>query len=155
VRRASTARLVLLAMALVPGSAVGQDRVAQLRSRFERESDPVHKAKQMPPLGEEQFKEIREKVRAGQIPDALPILDQYRGEAEACAKALDDSGINAEKHSDGFKQLEISLREALRRINEMLPTMTSDEQPPFLEARTELTDVDQHLVHELFPQRPR
>src|SRR5580658_4001421 len=76
-----------LAVALLLGSAAAgpavqsqdampQDRTTQLRARFDRESDPVRKAKLMPQLGEEQFKSIREKVRVGQVPEALPTLDQ-------------------------------------------------------------------------------
>jgi hypothetical protein len=154
-----------LAVALLLGSAAAgpavqsqdampQDRTTQLRARFDRESDPVRKAKLMPQLGEEQFKSIREKVRVGQVPEALPTLDQYRAEAKDSENALVNSGINAEKHPNGFKELEISLRESLRRLNEMLPTMTTEEQQPFVDARKELNEMDQRLVHELFPQRP-
>ena len=143
-----------LAGILFASPLLAQDRTAELRARFDRETDAVRKAKLMPELGERQFAEIREKVRSGQFQEANTTLQQYREEAKACETALAVSGIDAEKHPTGYKQLEISLRESLRRLNEMLPGMGADEQAPFLEARKELIEMDQRLVHELFPRRP-
>jgi hypothetical protein len=143
-----------LAAILFTSSLLAQDRTAELRTRFDRETDAVRKAKLMPELGERQFAEIREKVRGGQFAEANTTLQQYREEAQACETALGASGIDAEKHPTGYKQLEISLRESLRRLSEMLPGIGTDEQAPFLEARQELIEMDQRLVHELFPRRP-
>ena len=127
----------------------------ELRARFDRESDAVRKAKLMPELGEAQFAEIREKVRARTDSRSDCRRSSNTARRRRLRKALDASGIDAEKHPNGFKQLEISLRESLRRLNEMLPGMTADEQQPFLEARKELNEMDQRLVHELFPRRVR
>jgi len=143
-----------LAGILLAGSLVAQDRSTELRARFDRETEAVRKAKLMPELGEQQFVKIREKVRGGEFSEANIVLQQYREEAQACEIALTASRIDAEKHPTGFKQLEISLRESLRRLNEMLPGMGADEQAPFLEARKELIEMDQRLVRKLFPGRP-
>jgi hypothetical protein len=143
-----------LAGILLTGSLVAQDRTTQLRARFDRETDAVRKAKLMPELGEQQFVIVREKVRGAEFAEANVVLEQYREEAQACELALTTSRIDAEKHPAGFKQLEISLRESLRRLNEMLPGIGAEEQAPFLEARKELIDIDQRLVHKLFPGRP-
>lgn len=132
----------------------GQDRTAELRSRFDREKDAVRKSKLITELGEAQFAEIRTKVRDGQFAEALSTLEQYRAEVQACEKALAGSGIDAEKHPNGFKQLEISLRESMRRLNEMLHSISSVEQQPFLDIHKELIEMDQRLVHQLFPKRP-
>ena len=139
-------------MALLLGPAAAQDRTSELRARFERETDGVRKAKLMPELGEAQFAEIRQNVRDAKFPEATATLNQYRAEAAACEKALAATGIDAERHPAGFKELEISLRESLRRLNEMTPGITSDERPPFMDAHKELDEMDQRLVHELFPR---
>jgi hypothetical protein len=153
-RRATNFCGAALAVALFLSPAVAQNRTADLRVRFERETDPVRKAKFMPELGEGQFAEIREEVRGAQFPEALVVLGQYRAEAGDCERALVGLKINADKHPAGFKELEISLRESLRRLNEMLPGLAADDQAPFLEIRKDLSEMDQRLVHELFPQRP-
>jgi len=146
--------MTAVALTLLLGSAAAQgDSTASLRARFDRETDAVRKAKLMPQLGEAQFREIRDKVRAGQFPEALAVLAQYRAEVETCEEGLKALGVNAEKHPNGFKELEISVRESLRRLNELVHSMPSDEQEPFLEIYRALIDVDQWLVQQLFPGR--
>jgi hypothetical protein len=131
-----------------------QDRVTDLRSRFTHESDPVRKARLMPQLGDAEFQQIERDFLAEQLPDALTILQQYRGEAQTCEKGLDAKGIDAEQHPAGFKQLEFSLRESLRRLDDLLVTLTSDDQAPFEVERKDIDDMNRHLIHELFPRQP-
>jgi hypothetical protein len=150
----------ILAAALVLGPALTltvraeQDAAAELQSRFEHEKDPIHKAKMMQQLGLDEFQEIREDVNQGDYPDAVRVLDRYRDDARSCVRALDAKKINAAQHSSGFKQLQISLQEALRRLGEILPGLTGDDQPPFLAVRDDLLKMNDHLVHELFPDTP-
>ena len=143
----------VLVAALFGSLVFPQDQVTQSRSRFAHESDPVRKARLMPDLGDAEFAEIRKDVEAGHLPDALSVLQEYRDEAQSCVKALGAAGIDAEKHSSGFKQLEISLQESLRRLDALLPNMTVDEQAPFLEVRKDLDNMNRHLIEELFPRR--
>ena len=139
--------------ALLTASTFAQGRVSELERRFEQTLDPVGKAKLMPDLGEAEFAEIRKDVEADRQMDAVAGLEKYRDQAQACAKALDAAGLDAEKHSSGFKQLQISLRESLRRLDALLPMMTADDQAPFVEVRKELDELDRHLIQELFPGR--
>lgn len=134
--------------------ALTQDHTAELRARFERESDPVRKAKWMLQLGDTEYADLRQAVSAGNLEDALSILTTYRQEARICQKALDERGVNAEKKPAGFKQLQISVREMLRRLDEVLAGITIDEQRPFLKIRADLEDLNRHLVEELFPRGP-
>lgn len=143
--------IALFALANV---APGQNNLAELRSRLEHETNPVSKAKIMHDLGEIEFKQIERDVSGGHLPEGLAILKQYDAEVHTCVQALDKKGENAEKHPGGFKQLQFSLRESLRRIDALLPGMTADDQAPFLEVRNNLSEVDQHLFRELFPREP-
>lgn len=151
---------LILAVTLVFGPALtlaakaAQDTTAELRSRLEHETDPVHKAKMMDALGAAQFQEIRKDATEGNIPEALRILEQYRDEAQSCVKALDARKIDAEKHPSGFKQLQFSLQEALRRLDEIVAGLTADQQPEFSAVRSDLQKMNDHLVQELFPRRP-
>jgi hypothetical protein len=145
---------VALALVLFANVAPGQNNLAELRSRLEHETNPVSKAKIMHDLGEVEFKQIERDVSGGHLPEGLAILKQYDAEVHACVQALDKKGENAEKHPAGFKQLQFSLRESLRRIDALLPGMTADDQAPFLEVRDDLSDLDQHLFRELFPRVP-
>lgn len=145
--------MTLLWCAMAPLSPTGQDRTTDLRSRFEHETNPVQKAKLMPDLGQAEFQQIRKEVDEEHLPAALELLREYDAQVNACVKALQSANLDAERHPAGFKQLQISLRESLRRIDLLLPSMTVDEQAPFLEVRTRLDEVNRHLIEQLFPGR--
>lgn len=142
----------LLLAALVASPAAPRDRTSELRSRFERENNPVHKAKLMQKLGAAEFKEIERYVAASQYALAAQVLHQFHSEVELCAKELDEAHINAEKHPNGFKQLQFSVRDALRRLDRLISTMTADEQPPFRRDRDSLEELNSHLLDQLFPR---
>jgi hypothetical protein len=146
------AAALVLGLSLTLATAAAQD--AKLQARFEREKNPVRKAKLMQPLGAAEFEEIENDVNQGNIAEAASILERYRDQARSCIEGLDAKKINAAKHSSGFKQLQISLQEALRRLGEILPALTGDQQPPFLSVRDDLLKMNDHLVHELFPDTP-
>jgi hypothetical protein len=133
---------------------VEQDRLAQLRSRYDRESDPVRKAKRLVPLGDAEFDDIQKQMADGNMSSALGELREYQTQVDAVEKGLDAKGRNAEKHPNGYKELQFSLRESLRRLNSVIVNLTSDQQPPFLEIRKSLEDLNHRLITELFPGQP-
>ena len=130
------------------------DRVAELRSRFDHDPDPIRKAKLMPQLGDAEFREVESDLLAERLPDALMILQQYGDEAQSCEKELEAKGVNAEQHPAGFKQLQFSLRESLRRLDDLLVTLTADERAPFEPVRRDIDEMNRRLIHELFPRQP-
>jgi len=142
--------LFLAALVAIP--AAPRDRTAELRARFERETNPVHKAQLMQKLGSAEFKEIEKYVAASQFSPAAEVLHRYRSEVELCSKELDAAGISAEKRPKGFKQLQFSVREALRRLDRLISTMTADEQLPFRRDRDSLEELNSHLLEQLFPR---
>jgi hypothetical protein len=145
--------IVLLA-ALWPGCALAQNRLPEFRSHFSQETDPMRRAQMMPRLGQAEFDEITRDMDAGKLPEALSVLKEYRDEIESCEKGLDAEKINAEKHPKGYKQLEISLRQSLRRLDALLVSFNGDDQKPFLEVRGGLDELNRHLIRELFPNQP-
>ena len=146
---------VVLAFAAAGRPAFSSDRISDLRTRVTRESNPVNKAKLMPQLGDAEFAEIDKDVAAGNLREALLVLQHYLEEVQSCEKALDASGIDAEKHPSGFKQLQYSLPGSLRRLDNLIVGLTADEQGPFLAARKDLNEMDMHLIRELFPHEPK
>lgn len=144
-----------LGLALLPGQTTPPpNRGAELRARFARESDAVRRAKLMVQLGDAEFQEIRKQIDDGNLDDALAILREYRDEAQSCENELDAKGVDPEKHPSGFKQVQISLRESLRRLDDLLANLSADEQKPFLDLRKDIDQLDQHLIRELFPRQP-
>ena len=146
--------LAALAVSVLSGPALAQDRTARLRSRFEQQAGAIEKAKRLPRLGEAEFRDARKEIAAGNLPEAAAILAQYRDEAKLCAQGLESAGKDAEKHPAGFKQLQISVRQSLRRINEILAGLPADDQARFLAVRKDLDELNRRLIRELFPRQP-
>jgi len=141
-----------LAVMLLQAQPAG--KAAEFRARFARETDPIHRAKLMPQLGEAELQEIQRQIAGGELSEALEGFKEYRDQVRQCQKDLDAIGVDAEKHPNGFKQLQISLRESLRRLDEALISLASDEQQPFLDVRKDLDRINRHLIRELFPRQP-
>jgi hypothetical protein len=146
--------LAVFLVALVAGSLAAQDRTAELRARFEKETDPVRKARLVEPLANAEFRNMHEKIDAGDLAAAGEIAGRVRDEAAASKKALDATSRDAEAHPDGYKQLEISVRESIRRLDDIMVSLAKDEQAPLAEVRKDLDELDRRMIHQLFPKRP-
>jgi hypothetical protein len=140
--------------ALVAGSVTAQDRTAELRARFQKETDPVRKARLVAPLADSEFRDMHEKIDAGDLAAAAEIAGHVRDEAAASKKALDVKTRDAETHPEGYKQLEISVRESIRRLDDIMVSLAKDDQKPLAEVRAELETLDREMIHRLFPKRP-
>jgi hypothetical protein len=144
----------MMMVTLFPGWLAAQSSAPQFHDRFAQETDAMRRAQAMPKLGEAEFDQLTRDVDAGALPVALAILSEYRDEIQSCETGLDARNIDAEKHPKGYKQLEISLRQSLRKLNNLLVSLTADEQAPFLEVRKDLEELNRHLIRELFPKSP-
>jgi len=140
--------------ALVAGSVMAQDRTAELRARFQKETDSVRKARLVAPLADSEFRDMHEKIDAGDLTAAAEIAEHVREEAAASKKALDAKSRDAEAHPDGYKQLEISVRESIRRLDDIMVSLAKDDQKPLADVRAELESLDREMIHRLFPKRP-
>jgi predicted metal-dependent phosphoesterase TrpH len=144
-----------IALSVAPLQARSQpDRLAQLRERYDKETDPVHKAKRLVPLGNAEFDQIEKQIADGDQNGALNGLRQYQTQADSVEKALDARNQNPERHPGGYKELQFSVREALRRLDNLVVSLTSDQQQPFLDVRKDLDNLNRRLIKELFPSQP-
>jgi hypothetical protein len=134
--------------------SIPQQSLEQMRSRFDRASDAVHKSKLMPRLGDAEFQEIQSNIAAGELTKALDVLEKYRDQARLCQKGLDATGADAEKSPSGFKELQISVRGSLRQLNDIILALSPDDQKPFEDVRKDLDQMNRHLIQELFPRNP-
>jgi hypothetical protein len=151
-RGSSWAAVFLLA--LVAGSLLAQDRMADLRAHFEKETDPVRKARLVEPLADAEFRNMHEKIDAGDLTAAAEIARRVRDEAAASKKSLDAKNRDPEAHPEGYKQLEISVRVSIRRLDDIMVSLAKDDQAPLAEVRKDLDEQDRQMIHQLFPKRP-
>jgi len=138
----------------VPGVVPNQARLEELRAQFNHESDPVHKAKILPKLGDAQFELIRKEANADNDAEALRVLQEYRDDVRSVLAALKASGLDAEKKPAGFKQLQIHVRKSIRQLKERILQLPYEQRDPFEAIRRELEQVDKELIDMLFPRQP-
>jgi len=132
-----------------------QTRLDDFKARFEKETDPIRRAKLIEKLGDFQFDQIRQQLGAGNIEQGLSTLAGYRDECASLHKLLRGMGVDAERKPAGFKQLEFSVRESLGRLQEIMAGLTRDDQQRFGTVRNELETLDRELIQELFPRQSK
>jgi hypothetical protein len=149
--RISTVAIASLAL-LAPLAA--QDRLAADAARYQQEPDPVRKSRALVKVGDDQIDEARKQLKAGDDVGSLHTLEQYRDEIQHMAEVLKSTGVDAEKKPAGFKELQISIRENVRRIDDLILSLPVDKRPFFREVRTDLVKTQNELIDALFPRKP-
>jgi len=135
-----------------PPCAAGQ--LADLQTRFDRESNSVRKAKLLEKLGEAQFESVRQAEKAGDNSSVGLTLEKYRDNVRAAFDALKKQHPNAEKQPNGYRQLEIQARKGMREITESLLVAPEPYRPPLEIVRDDLAAMNDELLKLLFPNRP-
>ncbi len=131
-----------------------QDRLTVDRARYDQETDPVRKARALGKLGDDQIDEARKQIKDGDEIASLHTLEQYRDEVQHMAELLKATGVDPEKKPSGFKELQISLRETVRHIDDLILNLPVDKRPFFREVRTDLVNTQNDLIDALFPRQP-
>lgn len=143
--------LALLLSALTFAAA---ETVAALQARFDGETDSVRKAKLLQKLGDAQFEVARRAGKEGDNNTAGFTLEKYRDNVRAALEALKKQHPDAEKHSNGYRQLEIHVRKGIREVEETLVVAPAEYKPPLEIVRADLAAMDDDLIQMLFPRRP-
>lgn len=128
--------------------------LADSKARYDGANDPVARAKALEKLGRAEIKASREMANAGDFDAALQYVKDYDDQAHERHDALQRTGVNAEKHSNGFRQLQISVRECIRAVREIAEQVPFAQRQPFEAQHQSLEDLNQQLILELFPRQP-
>lgn len=143
--------VLFLLASLASGAA---ETLAELQARFDRETSGVHKAKLMGRLGDAQFDEARRAGKAGDYETVGLTLEKYRDNVRAAVEALKKQHPDAEKQSNGYRQLEMHVHKAIREVDETLFVSPDNYKPPLQIVRQDLVSMDDELLKLLFPRRP-
>jgi len=146
--------LAIVSLALCAPLAAQEDRLAEDLAKYQHETDPVHKARDLAKFGEGQIEVAKKQLRAGDDVASLHTLEQYRDEVAETISALKGLGVDAEKKPAGFKELQISLRGTIRRVDDLIFTLEVDKRPFFRSVRNDLQMEQNELFDLLFPRRP-
>jgi hypothetical protein len=146
-------RATIIAGAFLCGPLPAQDRLAEDLARYQHETDPVRKARVLAKLGDAQVDLARKQLKDDEV-TSLHTLETYRDEVHDTVAALNGMGVDAERKPAGFKELQISLRQTIRRIDDLILTLSVDKRPFFRVVRNDLFMDQNQLIDELFPRKP-
>jgi hypothetical protein len=147
-------RIAVIAAVALCAPLAAQDRLAETLAKYQTETDPVRKSRALAKLGDEQVDLAKKQLKAEDEVASLHTLELYRDEVRDTVAALKGMGIDAERKPAGFKELQISLRETIRRIDDLILTLNVDKRPFFREVRNDLFMYQNELIDDLFPRRP-
>ena len=140
--------------AVVSLAAPPADDINQLQARFDRESNSVRKAKLLEKLGDAQLDQTRRASQANDYTTLGLVMEKYRDNARAAVDALKKDHPDAERHTGGYKQLQIHIHKAIRDVDEILVIAPEEYRPPVEIVRRDLAALDDELLNLLFPRRP-
>jgi gamma-glutamyl:cysteine ligase YbdK (ATP-grasp superfamily) len=125
--------------------------LVRLRRKYDEARDPVHRAKALAQLGEAQVKDAGARMSAHDYAGAVAELRQYSEEVAAARKDLAASHVDPERKPGGFRELQLSVRENLQRIEDIAFAASASQQNPLVEIHEQLGQENQKLLTELFP----
>jgi hypothetical protein len=127
----------------------------ELQNRFDHETNSVHKAKIFEKLSDEQLAEVRHASQASDYNAVGTIMEKYRDNARAAVDALKKEHPNAEHQVNGYKQLQIHIRRAIRDLKETVLLAPDEYKPPLQLVERDLALIDDELLQSLFPSPPQ
>lgn len=145
------ALLVLALGGFLSGSAPAQAPTSKLQREYEQEHDPVRKAKLLAKLGSVEIERAAALLKDGDERQALSGLQYYRDQVRSTSDALTATGVDPGKRPAGFKELQIALREDIRRLDDLIFSLPVDDRGGFEEVRAGLAAAQSMLFGELFP----
>ena len=145
-------RFLLCVIFLLPPPA--EETLAQLQAHFDKETNAVHKVKILEKLGDAQFDEVRRGEKDGDYTAVGLTLEKYRDNARAALELFKKQHPDAERHSNGYRQLQFQVRHSIRELDESMLIAPDEYKPPMQLVRKDLIALDDEMIKLLFPGHP-
>jgi hypothetical protein len=129
------------------------DKLSDLQARFDNEADSIRKAKLLEKLGDAQFAKTREAGSANDYSTVGLVLEKYRDNVRSVLEDLKKQHPDAERQSNGYRQLEVHVRRAIREVDDATLQVPDAFRPPLQLVRQDLVSMDDELLRLLFPRR--
>jgi hypothetical protein len=156
---ARVAGTFLIALAL--GSAAGfafpspaRENEQKLQARLDRERNPVKKAKLEVRLGRLKLRQAFDAYDRGDFKGCWKLFDAYLERMQSAWTSLAASGRQASRKPDGFKQLDIALRESRRSLADFETRVTFAEREQVEKIKRQTEQLRSRVLDALFPQGP-
>ena len=152
-----TKRLVVLCLACCLALSAATllarraDKEDDLLARLEHETDPVKHAKLEIRLAHVKLMQAMESFGHGNITGSKELLGVFLNRLHSAWSTLQKSGRPAHKRPQGFKELDIELREDARYLEDLKHRFPYAEREPVEKVAHEVDDLRNEVLKALFP----
>jgi hypothetical protein len=127
------------------------DKEENLTARIERESSPGKKARLQLRLAKLKLAEADQAYHSGNFAEGRELLQQYLDQIKASWATLQGANNGVRKHLRAFKDLEISLREDDRFLEDMSRRLPYPEGETVKEIAKQSRAVHNQVLEAIFP----
>ena len=136
---------------LFPLGAPREYTEQDLLARIQRENSPVKKAKYQIQLGRLKLDAAIQAYGHDDLEHGQPQLNAYLQQMQAAWDTLGKSGRQAIKKPQGFRELDIALREDGRLLNDLKHRVPYMDRGPIEKVAAEVEKLHEEVLHVLFP----
>jgi hypothetical protein len=129
--------------------------VKDLQDRFDKDSHAVTKIRELDKLGDAQFDAAGKAIQSSDYIAAGLIYEKYRDNVRTAFDLLRKQESDADHHPGSYRQLELEVRKGIREVDEAQLVAPPDLRPPLELVHKDLVDLDDELIHLLFPRRSK
>jgi hypothetical protein len=127
------------------------ERLAAERGRVQELTNPVAKTRSHILISEILLDFAGSAIREDNVEGIRTLLDQYVTTITAARDVMMDSDRDAERNPAGYKDLELSLRQQIRRLQEMARSVTFDQRAPIETALNRAETIRDEMIRKIFP----
>jgi len=146
--------LVFIAVTAGPRPALSARHVeneADMVAHFEREHNPVKKSIDATRLAQLKLQQATDAYTKGDLDQGKKLLGDYLKWIKSSWDLLKSSGRPAERKPQGFKELDIALREDARQFGDLEHRVPFTDRDPVTKASQEAEKIRGEVLAVLFP----
>jgi hypothetical protein len=129
------------------------ERLEKEKEKLKRLTDPVDRAKTDIAISEILLSLAGDAVRTGEPEVLEKRLSEYRDTIQDAHQTLVNTGRDAHRKPNGFKDLEIALRRQIRMLDDIGRGLTFDQREPVDKAKQQASDIRDDLLKALFGEQ--
>ena len=131
--------------------AAREDSEPDLLARIARETDSIKKAKYQIRLSRVKLLQAMDACEKGEIESSQQLLQVYSEQVKNAWATLQETGRPAHKKPQGFKELDIALREDSRYLEDLKRRFSFMDREPVEKVAEEVGKIRDEVLRALFP----
>jgi hypothetical protein len=145
--------LALLVWAPAAPAGIREDRAEDLakeRAKLLKEQDPIDRTKIGIKISEILLASVGDAIQAEDFSAMNTHLTEYEAVIEDAHETMVNSGRDARKKANGFKELEIALRKHVLRLDDLGRALSLDHRAPLERAKSLASGIRDGLLKAIF-----